>query len=624
MKYILSRFRFALKHMTFRRGFGAVISLLPLGPVLLCGKWFAVHRRYPLGDNEALMLFSGLNAYHKWVNEGILQALNEIYWNREFKPILHPVLALPALMLSSGNVRIAVAVVNLFLLSIFMVYLYKMLRFFLPQTHASVGACLIGFLPWVIRSAVNYGTELPILAAGTATVYYLLKSNHFTSKRECSYLGVAAGFAFCFHPGVATIGLGAALLAHSMVAVQNGALRYRDVAMAVILGLAHIVLGIAMRHFWFKGEGMDSAVFTHAAFVVLLCTSWIWMSVRGKLSAPFLFCVLPATFMVNGWYLPFLSKLYHWINMGFDVPRYGSTWTFRANMYKDVFSMFGRYALIVICLVILFRAVIVSFFERGKWDHLKGALGMFVALIFLPMIIGSLTHNKDMRYYYFYFTMAYSVGVIVLYYENRGGILLKSLRKVYLLFGVLGALAVPMAIFNWHNYWLGKVFDWMSYAAYNVRDMVIIPNQTPEPGLSVSLEVAGAVPPDISGPVGLAADWSLNPEEMGLICLEHNKAIDFECLFVDEELEREAQLEMTRKSHPFLIVGPCEETSPVERTSADWARLHLNENICRQWREGSLSIFKFEVLKKIQAVGYPPTFLLLKSMEWNDNNGNES
>ncbi len=571
-----------------------------------------------------MMMFSGIDAFNLWKAEEFMQALSALYWGRSFKPILHPVLSFFPLVLNGGDVRAAVAAVNITLFSIFILYLYGVLRFFLSREYSSIGACFIGLLPWVVRSAVSYSAELPVLTAGTASIYYLLKSDFFRSRNNCFFLGLTSGLAFCFHPPVAAIGLGAALLVHSINAAHNGALRFRDIGMVGAILLSHLVMGIAMHWAWINGTEMRSIAHAQAVFLIVFFAFWIGMSFYGKFSTTYLLFVALVVFMVNAWYLPFLSMLYLWVRAGFIVPHGGFMWTFRMNLYEDVFAIFGRHVLLIACLIILWEGIKIGFLEKGRNDRLKEALPMFLSLVLLPPIIGSLTHNKDLRYYYFYFTMAYAIGVIVLC-QSGGGFFQKALRKGCLLLGILSAVMVLRIIFQWNIPWLVKIADSIGYAPYNTRDSGIIPTPSAQPALDVVGQVFETIPPGPTGLTGIAAFWDLHPEELDLICRERQKRIVFENAYVREDRSTEDVVFSASKNYPFLIVGPCEDPGQMKRTiPRDRARFEMNRALCRQWREGILPASGFERVMEIQTSESLSPFLLLRSRNWQESTASPS
>ncbi len=600
------------------------LALIPLFPVALCAAWFSINERYPTGDDAALQLFSGVRAYHSWRLEGVLSALHDLYFLREPKPVLTPVFAFPALVLTGGDIRAAVAVVNIVLLSTFLLILYNFLRLYLTKAQASIGTCLIGLLPWVMRSSVIYGNELPVMTASMASVYFLLQCGHFTSKSNCLYLGLSLGFALCFRPLVVAMGFGPAILVLSFLSIRCGTLKSRDVLMivpvVVVFIMAAVFSHIANRGQPFITPHEKKAI---AGAAVSLASVWLlaWgiMAARRKLSTHFFLVILPAALMAFLWFFPFFDKLYQWIETGaFSVHLKSYVESSRGKAYQNIFTDFGKYILLLTSVVILWRGLRIAQNSGEGNRFARHSLKLLVPTAFIPPIVGLFLNTPGVEYFYFYFTILYSLAVIVIFGAGHGEKFPGYLRKGYVLLGLVNALIVAQIIFQWDIPALDKIKGSMGYQTYNSRYSGLIPTKSAEPALSIAHQVSNIINHDQPVVVGYAAYVDMDHFELRLICLESGKNISFEAIWLMDVEDIEAQISYVKQSYQYVLFGPCNRLSakkmvPVWNQRLYDFALELNE----RYKAGTLEASGFEVIEELWTPSRRSNLLLLQVVKGN-------
>ncbi len=597
----------------------SILFLVSQAPAALCAVWFSLNKRYPTGDDAALQLFSGIKAYHSWQRDGIFAALHDLYFIREFKPILNPIFAFPALILTKGDIRATVAVVNVVLLSTFLLFLYKFLRLYLARTQASIGTCLIGLLPWVLRSSIIYSIELPLMTACMASVYFLLRCDYFTSGRHCLFLGLSLGTALCIHPIVVTMGFGPALLSLAILSILSGKLKTKDLLMAVSSGLIFILTMtltcFANKDLLFIKPHEEIRVAIASIPVVSAWTIFWWAgAMRGKMSKGFFFAISTAILMMHAWYFPFFNQLFGWIEAGAFSSNLKYCGELRGKTYQTIYMDFGRQILLLTALMILWRSLQ---FLRGQGKNnpfMRPTLATLLPLVAGPPLIGLFSVNADVRYYFFYFTMMYAMGIIVISVRERSGLFLKFLGTAYFVLGLTNALIVSQIIFQWNIPSLRKTGEIMGYRTYNDRYLGIVPFTTAEPALSIARQVSDILDPREPVVVGYAAYEDMNHYELRLICMEGGKDITFNAIWLMDVEGMEDQIANVCESYQYVFFGPCNWLSPTKLDPPWNQRLYdFALELNNRHKSGTLESSGFHVMREVWTYDRRSNFLLLQS-----------
>jgi hypothetical protein len=170
--------------------------ILTIAPMILV-LWMSRHHSYPRSDKGDHFLITQY-IYEKF-KAGFWEGLNAAYWHRSWKPVLHPVLAVPFMLSTHGQVLLSVALYTEVLYSIFLIYLYLIFRIFLSPLKAVFGALFLGFLPMAMIPFHVFNTEGALLACLAGSFYHLIKWKNSSSGNLYGYVFWAA-LALCVRP----------------------------------------------------------------------------------------------------------------------------------------------------------------------------------------------------------------------------------------------------------------------------------------------------------------------------------------------------------------------------------------------------------------------------------------
>lgn len=136
-------------------GFAAVS--LAMTPVA-CFHWGS--QAYPNGD-EAEYMWVGLTIYHRFLSSGFFAGLNALYTFRSWKPILHPILSVPAFFISGGHVMPAQVITMMILYALFCTALYALSRVYLGKIDSVLSTATLACIPWMTARGYFFNSELP-------------------------------------------------------------------------------------------------------------------------------------------------------------------------------------------------------------------------------------------------------------------------------------------------------------------------------------------------------------------------------------------------------------------------------------------------------------------------------
>lgn len=415
--------------------------LLPLALVLYL---FIRNRQYPIGDPADYMMYIQ-RSYLVLREEGLFAMLKSLYTMRTWKTIFHPVCVLPALFTTGGNVRRSIALTNLTAFGIFLAYAFRAARQFLPNRRAVPLVWFAGTLPWVLKSATQFGYEIYFMAAGMASVHYLLRDVAFRSPGNGARLGLSLGFAALFQPFLALVSVGGGFLA-----AAAGAFRSRTLNLAMLSPLLPIFGALVL--LMDQTPNLRGSKMALAAFLFFL---WFWgwhaLLRRKGLSRAFFWAVLIPFTMSFLWFAPLLHTMIIWA-----VGCTTSVSTYYANAEPPSFrtgllSHFGGPFLLVLLAVLAWGNDRLAL--RRAWPLLP--------VVAAPPLLRFFFYNYDSRYYYFGFTLLFlCAGAAALSFNGRKGIFAKTaflagaagsaFVSLWLVFA--GGAPVPLHLDTLYNY----------------------------------------------------------------------------------------------------------------------------------------------------------------------------
>jgi hypothetical protein len=499
----------------------AVILLLSI-PILIAISWYALNLGYPRTD-EGDYFITAQQIHHSFTHKDFISGIKDLYLNRGWKPVFHPLWALPGLMLTQGKVLPSVAAPMLIFFALYLSFCFLILKKYMPPLNAALGTFILSMTVWVVDSYISFNSKLPIMVFLLLTFYLFLRITE----------GANFKFIYLFS------------LAWALAAWQ----RPVESLLYMAVPLFYIFYELYRRKTLPK----------HARSIL------IGIAIFGTL-----------TFV---WYGPFIDTLYDWIfassygrtsRLGFcEDPGYLGFW------WKFLRDIGGVAALIVsMCALASSTRILTPKFL---------VLSMGTAL--LPVFLGSLTHNCDIRYYFLSGAILFMLGFI--YALNPKGRYLKSRLLLMTILALLMLTQVTLNTFKGENAAqpLKKIFSPRYYMPPPLR--------VPEP----ALELVGGLSlilPSKEMKIGLLPystkndlEWTLDPWLMTVVALEKElpwiiekpKALELTALMAPQRWKAEY------KNYDFFLTGPLEGfvKLPLNPQSL-WAEL-----LIKAYHQGNLS-----------------------------------
>ena len=210
--------------------FAAALAL----PVVVYWHW--VNRGYPIGDSADYM-WTSMKIFRGFSLGGALTGLKATYFFRLWKPIFHPVLAVPALILTQGRAVLSQALTVTCLQGLLAVSVYKLAKNYLPRLESALAAGVLLNFHWMSSNANDLNSELPFILGFFATWAALFGSDGFNRKKESLAAAVFMGLAIAIRPAEGVLLFSIPLALYVAFAVRAGKLPLPELRMGVAEGL---------------------------------------------------------------------------------------------------------------------------------------------------------------------------------------------------------------------------------------------------------------------------------------------------------------------------------------------------------------------------------------------------
>lgn len=188
-----------------REAIALVSSITAATLVVIC--WHSMNRAFPNGD-DAEYLWASLSMFRRFVHEGFSSGLHGLYEFRLWKPILHPVLMVPALFLARGRILLAQTIGALYLYSALAAAVYAVSRRFLSRVDSVIATAVLLNLQWMMLPAHAVKSELSYALFFFATWAFLFWSKGLTKAPMALSGAICLGLASCIRPAESALFFG--------------------------------------------------------------------------------------------------------------------------------------------------------------------------------------------------------------------------------------------------------------------------------------------------------------------------------------------------------------------------------------------------------------------------------
>lgn len=365
-------------------------------PLALVISWNQINTIYP-NDDAADYFKTAQQIYQKFESEGFMRGIKASYLHRGWRPILYPLVAVPFLIVSKGNISATVMLTMSFCFLIFLTYTYLLAREFLSPVHSSVCTLILGTTYWVVCSTHYFYSEIWLYALTMAVLYYLKKSNFFSSRKYSILLGMAIGLAVASKPFELFISLGIffAFFIYASIKKKNITPMEFTLSLCIVFIISSIIISAAVFF-----EPIPKKILIFGLSLILIFTALpLFFLKRRFYRSPYIMSVLTGNLIAAIWWFPAFRKYldYAYVGgMGAMAKLYnlGNRAFFDALTY--FFSTLGGYPLLWM-FVIAMGGFFFSKEKRKCFPYFKFYVALSVPMIIVPVLIMALSPSTDPR-----------------------------------------------------------------------------------------------------------------------------------------------------------------------------------------------------------------------------------
>lgn len=413
------------------------ILLLFAVVVVILLPWYALNQRVPIWD-EASFANTAQNILNKFAN-GITSGIAAEYFVRGWRPILFPVIATPFFALAHDNMLLGIGLTEWFALTLLGVYVFFLLREFLPRPHATIGTIFVITSPWLLNYGYKFYSELFWMASTAGFVYHFTVAGRRNPRIHFSLAGVWLGIMATIRPAESPL---IAVLPFLGALIQQ--FRFRLVAFIAFLAASLIASLIVWMLIVISS--VDYRIWT---LLIIYMALVIIFSREFFIRVPILGTAIIAEAIFLAWYAPMMKPLYSWAFEASFGPMaklpYGRlTGSFVVLLGK----LSGEYNLALLAILVAFSAP--TFLKSDKIAAKEtakiGALGvLWMSLLMGIPVLAMLfaTGTADMR--------RVLPSILLLYVGVAGLVLVPKYRFSGIRFIILSSLTAAQFLIAANN-----------------------------------------------------------------------------------------------------------------------------------------------------------------------------
>ena len=419
-----------------RWGFYVIAIGIPLALVAL---WHATNTVYP-NDDCANYFETAQDIYFRFKSDGFWDGLWASYTVRGWRPLFFPVLAVPFIMITDDNILLATALTLGSLYFIFLTYAYITAREFVSPARACLSTIFAGTIPWLINFAYYFMSEMALMACSMAALYHLKKAGYFASKRHSVLAAVWMGLGFTVRPVEFTLAFGLLAAALVYLSWKKKIISWRDIAAAAAIVILTLAVFAAATFGWLSHRGI---IRKYGATLLILMALPLIFTKRWKLHPPFQWGIFICNMMIIVWWLPYIRRLYEWIQETTGVV--GELYHDRGKMgfFKAVYAFFSNLGGWPLLITFAIFAAGLAASRKNRTSAISGFLavsGAAISMIIPPVFMLTLTTDIAYRRAFAGFATLLLVNAV---FAAHHELILPRVR--YVLVALLAAAQITLA-----------------------------------------------------------------------------------------------------------------------------------------------------------------------------------
>ncbi len=357
--------------------------------------WADHNRLYPQNDESAYFTLTQ-EIYQTFAQQGFLTAIELAYTHKHWKPIFHPVAAVPLLALTVGDTRQAITLYGGLCYLLLLAGLFQFLRKKIQSGFLIPTVVTIALMPWVFGLSTTFNSEIGFC---TATIWFFFRwydYGIFKNNRNATICALLLLFMFMLRPVETALVASFLVLTSLYEGFRCKQIFAGDLIQLLVWCAGFLsVVGLHKVLMAWLGSGFKPVLL--AVFSLYGCYSLFAPKPYKTNRQVQIFSVLfflPAF----AWYLPGAHELYDWIVVAnFDF------------LAKEIGQRYGRDNLTFLYFYIqkmgLMHFMLGALCVFQSWRTRERPFGVrhlqiFFSVILVPLAGGLASYNGDVRYYY--------------------------------------------------------------------------------------------------------------------------------------------------------------------------------------------------------------------------------
>lgn len=359
--------------------------LIPLSFFLI---WHSLSNSYPRADESFYFNYSQ-ELYLILKNHGFRTFLDTLYHHKHWKPILHPVFGTFFLFITGGKVLLAIRLFLLVHFALALSWVYRTAKIKTSANQAILLTTLCGLIPWFFASGTTFNSELPFMAYGLGAFFYILNGK---KTSDFAKLGFFLFLAAAIRPVEAVLLFTLPTLWFFRNRIKMQLLSIADF---IFFAIAHTITFTLLAYSVIKNQNWPDQQIKIILFIWLATCFLLWfakdifrISIRG-----FLLTIISATGILI-WYFPACVTLWNWMyvaNLGTMGQQLGHR--LDSNFFDFMLKILVYWGAVP-------RLLLLAIFIDRKHKRDWTILWVGLAALTPAAIVGGLSYNGDVRYYY--------------------------------------------------------------------------------------------------------------------------------------------------------------------------------------------------------------------------------
>lgn len=406
----------------------AVIALLILLiPIAVFVTWKSHDFNYPTND-EAAYFDLTQKLYLNFKNSSTTAAVKNLYLERYWKPILHPVLGVGFLGLSGGDSRLAISFYGAAMYLVLLLGLFFYFKKHVSAISAAIGASTVSLLPWVFGMSTTFNSEIGFSAVAIWLFYFAEEFLDFSDIKKSITASVLLFLLFILRPVEAALMSAVWLLYLIARHLKNKNIGVVDL-LIVVLWVSLFAVVTVFPFFILKKHWSTAQMWVFSGLALFVLLTSAAAVVFGRAHKGFQIFVSSFFFLSVIWYIPGSYQLFDWIYItNFDYLAKATGNRLGRPAIEFALFYFRKWGWLPVALLAVYvienRTEIFSKKAKTVWFLLS-------AVVLFPSLGGVFSYNGDVRYYYAGW-LVFTAAILCEFLKSEGK--LKTPKRVALLF----------------------------------------------------------------------------------------------------------------------------------------------------------------------------------------------